>query len=311
MLDYELMLEAYQQAGGKPDIFKNSKIAHLIVHENKVLGKHVVEGLVLIPYETKSGVDVALTVKKGFKIPYPVHLCFGLLPQKGRQEINLTVKIEDKAGVSLLAHCVFPNAIKIQHIMKAQITIGNDSFYEYNEVHFHGEQGGTEIIPQANIKVGKRSELKTNFSLLKGRVGLIDLDYEAEIDERGILEVTSKIYGYGHDNIKIKESGTLKGNGSRGLIKSRIAVRDRAKSEVINEMTALAKDARGHVDCVEIIQGEAQARAIPIVNVLHPLAKVTHEAAIGRVDKKQIETLMARGVEEMKAIDIVVGGMLK
>jgi hypothetical protein len=38
---------------------------------------------------------------------------------------------------------------------------------------------------------------------------------------------------------------------------------------------------------------------------------VTHEAAIGRVDKKQVETLMARGLEEEKAIDLVISGMLK
>jgi Fe-S cluster assembly scaffold protein SufB len=43
--------------------------------------------------------------------------------------------------------------------------------------------------------------------------------------------------------------------------------------------------ARGHVDCLEIVREWA-----------HPLAKVTHEAAIGSVDHGQIETLMSRGV---------------
>ncbi|HWQ45065.1 MAG TPA: SufD family Fe-S cluster assembly protein [Methanosarcina barkeri] len=37
---------------------------------------------------------------------------------------------------------------------------------------------------------------------------------------------------------------------------------------------------------------------------------VTHEAAIGCVDKKEIETLMARGLEEDDSIDIIVKGML-
>ncbi len=76
-------------------------------------------------------------------------------------------------------------------------------------------------------------------------------------------------------------------------------------------MIASAPEARGHVDCIEVIQGNAQARAIPIVKVTHEFAKVTHEAAIGRVDKKQVETLMARGLEEEKAIDLVVSGMLR
>ncbi|MDR7665339.1 SufD family Fe-S cluster assembly protein [Methanosarcina sp. Z-7115] len=48
----------------------------------------------------------------------------------------------------------------------------------------------------------------------------------------------------------------------------------------------------------------------PFVRVDNSLAKVTHEATIGCVDKKEIETLMARGLEEDDSIDIIVKGML-
>ncbi|MCM8795930.1 MAG: SufD family Fe-S cluster assembly protein [Candidatus Omnitrophica bacterium] len=195
--------------------------------------------------------------------------------------------------------------------MQAEIEVDDNAYYEYNEVHFHGEDGGIEVIPKARIKLGRNSHLITNFFLLKGRVGVFDLDYESEVLENSSLDMTAKIYGYGDDKIKIREAGRLIGKSSRGLIKSRIAVKDNAVSEIINELTASAPQARGHVDCVEIIQGNAQAKAIPIVNVTHEFAKITHEAAIGRIDKKQVETLMSRGLEEEKAIDIVVGGMLK
>lgn len=61
---------------------------------------------------------------------------------------------------------------------------------------------------------------------------------------------------------------------------------------------------------MEVIQGNAEAEAIPIVRVDNSLAKVTHEATIGCVDKKEIETLMARGLEEDDSIDIIAKGML-
>jgi hypothetical protein len=311
MQDYEAMLGAYAQAGGLPEIFQDSKIAHLVVHKNKVIGSHLVKGLILEPEETASGVDIKLKVEKGLKLENPVHLCFGVLPKEGVQEINIKAKIENSAGIKLLAHCVFPNAVKVVHKMQAEIEVGDNAYYEYNEVHFHGQDGGIEVIPKAKIKMGKNSHLVTNFSLLKGRVGIFDLDYETEVLDNSSLEMTAKIYGYGDDKIKIREAGRLIGKSSRGLIKSRIAVKDNAVSEIINELTACAPEARGHVDCVEIVQGNAQAKAIPIVNVTNEFAKVTHEAAIGRVDKKQVETLMARGLEEEKAVDIVVAGMLK
>jgi Fe-S cluster assembly scaffold protein SufB len=40
-------------------------------------------------------------------------------------------------------------------------------------------------------------------------------------------------------------------------------------------------------------------------------ARVTHEAAIGSVSKKELETLMARGLDEEEAVDIIIRGMLR
>ena len=111
-------------------------------------------------------------------------------------------------------------------------------------------------------------------------------------------------------SIRNREAGRLVQRSSRGLIKSRIAVKDNAQSEIINELSVCAPETRGHVDCIEIIRGNAQAKAIPIVNVTDELGKVTHEAAIGRVDNKQVQVLMARGLEEEKVIDLIVSGLL-
>jgi len=66
----------------------------------------------------------------------------------------------------------------------------------------------------------------------------------------------------------------------------------------------------GHVDCTEIIKDQAVARAIPIVDVRHPEAKVTHEAAIGSVDSTQLQTLMAHGLDEEEASDVIIQGLL-
>jgi Fe-S cluster assembly scaffold protein SufB len=69
--------------------------------------------------------------------------------------------------------------------------------------------------------------------------------------------------------------------------------------------------ARGHLDCLEVVRERAQVSASPEVRVSHPLAKVTHEAAIGSVDHPQLETLMSRGVAPEEAVDVIVRGMLR
>lgn len=56
--------------------------------------------------------------------------------------------------------------------------------------------------------------------------------------------------------------------------------------------------------------GKAFAKAVPIVEVNHPLAHITHEAAIGSVDSKQLQTLLARGLSEEEATDMIIEGLL-
>ena len=85
---------------------------------------------------------------------------------------------------------------------------------------------------------------------------------------------------------------------------------DDAHAEVYKTLTASAAQDRGHVDCKEIVQGHAQANAVPVVEVSHPLAHITHEAAIGSVDSKQLQTLMSRGRNEDEATDLIIEGLL-
>ncbi|HEX6230482.1 MAG TPA: SufD family Fe-S cluster assembly protein [Actinomycetota bacterium] len=65
------------------------------------------------------------------------------------------------------------------------------------------------------------------------------------------------------------------------------------------------------MDCAEIVRGKATASNTPHVVVRNDRAHVTHEAAIGTVNRKELETLMARGLDEDDAVDVIVRGMLR
>jgi Fe-S cluster assembly scaffold protein SufB len=103
----------------------------------------------------------------------------------------------------------------------------------------------------------------------------------------------------------------LRGASSVAVLTSHIALKDNANAIIDSEIVADAPYARGHVDCKEIVQGQARARAVPIVQVNDHRAHVTHEAAIGSVDSKQLETLLSRGMTEDAATDLIIQGLLR
>jgi Fe-S cluster assembly scaffold protein SufB len=310
--EYQGMVDAYGKAGGDKNALLGKEIARLVIHENRVLSANEAKGLKMETRETATGVNVSLIVEEGVKIPEPVHLCFGVLPKEGLQEIIMRVNARDNSEVSVIAHCIFPNAVKVIHKMDAEIEIGKNARFDYKETHYHGEFGGIEVIPKAKINVGKGGVWQSTFALSQGLVGKLDYDFEVFCQEKAVAELVVKVYGKGHDDIKVWEKIHLNGVGARGLAKSRIVLSDKAKAEVKGETYGNAPHARGHVDCIELVNGtEAVARAIPIVSVTNGQAKVTHEAAIGSIDRKQVETLMARGLDENEAVDVIVKGILR
>ncbi|ADL13513.1 SufB/SufD family protein [Acetohalobium arabaticum] len=310
--DYQEMVDIYDQAGGDKDIFTDSDIAHLVIERDEVIGSNLVEGLEVDVKDNQDDlVEVKIVIKEGHQIAKPVHLCFGVLPEEGLQQIDMDITVEDDAAVEILAHCVFPNARDVTHKMDAEIKVRDNSEYIYREVHDHGTSGGVEVIANTDIVMQENSLLKTIFNLFEGRAGLIDIAYESEIGANSNVEMIAKISGSVDDQIKIKENADLIGVNARGLLETRIALQDQARADILNEMTAYAAGAKGHVDCTEIIKDEANARAVPVVDVRHPEAKVTHEAAIGSIDSTQLQTLLARGLDEEEASDVIIQGMLR
>jgi len=293
-----------------PKVLKDSEVAHVVLNQNKILSQNTVPGLKVDLKEIKDGLRAFFTLEDGIQILKTVHLCFGMTPEKGIQRIEMNINLGKNSRLSVLAHCVFPNAVDVQHIMNATINIAEGAHYSYLERHVHSSEGGVKVYPKATVSLGPHAKYKTEFDLLKGRVGLIDIDYQTYCSTMSVLEMTAKINGLGKDIIKVNETGYLNGEGARGVLTSKIAVRDHAKAEIYNKLIASAPYARGHVDCKEIVQDNATATAVPIVEVLHPKAHITHEAAIGSVDAKQLQTLLSRGLSEDEAVELIIQGLL-
>jgi Fe-S cluster assembly scaffold protein SufB len=286
-------------------------IAHIEIHGNEVLGTHLVDGLEVTSRSLADGVEVFIRVREGVVIKNPVHFCFGIIPDQGLQKIISHTVIEAGASAQFMAHCTFPNAVMVVHVMDADMEIGKGARLSYLERHVHGPDGGVTIMPKTRVTLREGARFSTEFELIKGAAGTIELDYEAVCEKDAVVDMKTRIFGRSVDVIHVREAAMLRGEASVGVLTSHIALKDRASAVIDSEIVADAPYARGHVDCKEIVQGEARARAVPIVQVNDHRAHVTHEAAIGSVDSKQLETLLSRGLTEDAATDLIIAGLLR
>ena len=311
MSELDTLMKAFGEAGGDKGILADEDTAHIVANGHKILSMRDVEGLEVKTKETLTGISAKVVVREGTLIRNPVHLCFGILHKKGTQKIRMDITLEKNSSAHFIAHCIFPNAEKVRHIMDAAVEIGENAEMRYSESHYHGLYGGIEVVPKAAVEIGRNGRYYADFTLTSGRVGTLDIDYTVQTGENAVTELTARVFGHANDRIKIKEKVVLTGENARGLIKTRVALEDESAAEITGITEGNAAGARGHVDCMEIVKDNATAKAIPIVSVTHSLAKVTHEAAIGSVDKRQMETLMAHGLTPEEAVDVIVKGILK
>lgn len=292
-------------------ILTQPQTAHVVIDGQQMLSQQAVSGVEVRSQESAGVITIQIAVARGIKVANPIHTCIGLMKPHGSQHIRLQVKLEAHASAHIIAHCLFPNAEKVRHVMESQVELGEGAELRHSEGHYHGPYGGIEVIPQANVLVGPHARYFSDFSLTSGRVGKLQIDYRVVVEKQGIAEITARVYGHGTDNIRIRDELVLEGEDARGLIKSRVAVENEAVSAVVGVTHGKAAGARGHMDCKEIVRDRAVASAEPIVRVEHPQAMVTHEAAVGTVDQKQLETLMAHGLTPDEAVDVVISGLLR
>lgn len=310
MADLDPLYQAFRRIGEDPGLILAPDTAHVVAYGHELISRQSIPGVKVEAHADAVGVHARIAVEAGRVIARPVHLCFGLFERFGVQNVDLDLLLEAGAEATFWSHCLFMFPEQARHAMDASIVLGPGARLTYNEVHYHGLSGGIEVVPRARVRVGKRAHYRADFSLVRGTVGKLAVDYDVVVEEDATAELTSKVYGHLADEIRIEERVHLDGPNARGLVKSRVAVEDAARAHIVGATYGNAAGARGHVDCMEIVRGNAHASAVPEVEVSHPQAKVTHEAAIGAVDQRQLEALMARGLDPEAAVDRIILGLL-
>ena len=311
MNPFDDMLEALSSVYADAAALADGSTSHVVVDGHTVVSRQTVPGVEVRVEERADGVFLELVVEKDARIERPIHTCIGFLGSRGDQRIGIRLRLGPRACATILAHCLFPNAKLGSHAMDASVQLGQGAELHYLEGHHHGFAGGMTVRPQVAVRVGPGARYFSDFSLTEGRVGMLELGQRVETAEDAVAEITARVFGRGADEIRIRDELVLAGKASRGLIKTRIALAGDARADVVGITRGQAEGARGHMDCLELVRDRALARAEPVVEVSHPLAKVTHEAAVGTVDQSQLETLMTHGLSPEEAIDVIVTGILR
>jgi len=248
------VLTALYNAYPEATILMNPHTAHMVIEGHHLMSQQTIPGVEIQVEETEEAIVARITVSEGVRVANPIHSCIGVMTPHGSQRIRLRVKLGPGSCAELLAHCMFPNAEQVRHVMEAEVEVGEGAELRHSQGHFHGPYGGREVIPHAIVNIHPDGRYFSDFSLTVGRVGTLRIYYKVQTSDNAVAEVSARVFGHATDDIRIKDELVLAGKHSRRLIKTRVAVEEDARSEVIGITHGNAGGARGHMDCTELVR---------------------------------------------------------
>lgn len=310
--EYKRIAEYYNKSGGDASKFLRKDIVSVIISGNEVIGRNTVEGVDLKVEKIKNGIEMWLDIADNVVVENPVHLCTGYLKPEGTQEVLIHIKAGKQSKVSFLSHCVFPNGKKFTHRMISDAVLEEGAEIGYEDVHYHSEDGGVTVEALYNAELKQNARYDNSFHLTKTRVGKMKVEMKVDLGERASANIETKVYEKSDDSLNILEELNLNGEGSSGIAKTTVFATENSEANIVNRAFGNAPYSRGHIECNEIVKGNGvNVGTVPELYVKNEKAELTHEASIGRVNIKQLETLMAKGLTEEEATQLIVRGMLK
>ncbi|WP_048147796.1 SufB/SufD family protein [Palaeococcus ferrophilus] len=305
--EYEALIDVYEKEGLDTSLF-GDRIAAIIISGDKIIGLNNVPGVRIKGEEIENGVRADVEIAEDVELPFPIHLCTGYLKSEGYQKVLFNIAVGRNSKVKFTSHCIFPYAKDFTHDAYARIQIGENSWVSYDDEHIHGE--GVRMISKTEVELGKNARYTGKFSLTKHRARELRLEMVARLGERAVLELESKVKAVKDDSVEVKEVAYLEGAHSRANLKSTVIAFDEARANVVNEAYGLGDYAKGHVECHEIVNGNADVQTVPLLRVKNDKAELTHEASIGRINEAQLVQLMAKGLTEEEAAELIIEGLL-
>jgi Fe-S cluster assembly scaffold protein SufB len=250
-----------------------------------------------------------IRVRKNVKVESPLHTAMFMHEEMSKMCIHNIVVLEEGAHLHLITGCTSSCSVKGGlHIAVSEQFVGKGAKLISTMVHNWGSdfvirpRGGTlveddgtyvsnyySVQPPKNIQSNPFTQLKGKNSNAKYMTILASFP-ETICDIGGTIlmegensgaELVARAVNYGGNVIQT------------GLI------------------IGAAKGSRAHVDCSGLMMSDkGLIEAIPGLRAMHPEARMSHEAAIGKIDIGEVNYLQSKGLDEMQAIALIIRGFL-
>ena len=244
----------------------------------------------------------------GVKSAHPVQSCLYIAKDGFSQHVHNIVIAEEDSDLHIITGCATaPHLVSGMHIGVSEFYVKKGARLTFTMIHDWGEN--VNVRPRTVTRVEEGGMIISNYISLK---------------PVGSLQMFPTTYLVGKDAIARFNSVLVAGKGSCLDVGSRVVLSaPGTRAEIISrgitsggtiiargDLIGKVPGVKAHLECKGLILNDGLMRAIPELSGHVPGVEMSHEAAVGKIDQREIEYLMARGLDEDEAVSTIVRGFL-
>jgi Fe-S cluster assembly scaffold protein SufB len=246
--------------------------------------------------------------EKGVRVQQPVQACLYIAKEGFSQNVHNVVIAEEDSYLQVITGCATsPHLVSGLHVGVSEFFVKKGAQLHFTMIHDWGEQ--VNVRPRTHVHVEAGGVFVSNYISLKP-VGSLQMNPTTHLAGEGAVARFNSVLVAGSGcSLDVGSRVILDAPGTRAEIISR-AIAAGGTILARGELIGKAKGIKAHLECKGLILKEGLMHAIPELRGYCPGVEMSHEAAVGKIDQREIEYLMARGIDEEEAVSTIVRGFL-
>lgn len=245
----------------------------------------------------------------GARVTYPLQACLYISEDRLAQDVHNLIIAEEGSELHVITGCaVAPGVRSGLHVGVSEFYVKRGARLTFTMVHNWAEE--MTVRPRTAVVVEEGGTFVSHYiCLLPARD----------------LQTFPTVWLRGRGAVATFQSVLLARAGSRMDVGSRVILQERGcRAEVISRavstgglivarghLVGASPGVKAHLECRGLLlDAGGVIHAIPELEGRSPEVEMSHEAAVGRIAREEIEYLMARGLTEQQATSLIVKGFL-
>jgi Fe-S cluster assembly scaffold protein SufB len=250
---------------------------------------------------------VVVIAHKGVRITLPFQACLFLSDEKVQHVHNIFIA-EEGAEMHLISGCASASSHLIgSHLGVSEFYIKKDARITSTMIHNWGEK--ISVFPRSASIVDENGLFISNYVCMHP-VKKVEMYPTAVLrGDHAVARFSSVVVAHPGSELDIGSRAILSGEGASAELITRAITRGGtviSRGHVVGE----AEGTKGHIECRGLILKDGLIHAIPEIEGRVVGTELSHEAAVGKIARDEIDYLVSRGLDEEVATATIIRGFL-